>query len=210
MGLYWLALLSAAATQAVNIGIMLVKGRRKDKGDRISDLHSAQNARFADLHSAQNARFADLQSTVNDRFAEHREDMDRRFAEHREDMDRRFAESREDMDRRFTDMQSTMNDRFAEMRADADRNHAALVALITAQGQDIKDLDHGLTDKFTGELRALDHRLTGELKAQGERTDRVLDVLRDHGERLARIEVKLDIDPSAEAALRLSAPQPAP
>ena len=195
MGLYWLALLSVAATQAVNIGIMLVKGRRKDKGDRISDLHSAQNARFADLHSAQNARFADLQSTVNDRFAEHREDMDRRFAEHREDMDRRFAESREDMDRRFADMQSAQNDRFAEMRADADRNHAALVALITAQGQDIKDLDH---------------RLTGELKAQGDRIDRVLDVLRGHGERLARIEVKLDIDPSAEAALRFSAPQPAP
>ena len=129
MASYWLALLGAAVTQAVNIGIMLVKGRRQSKGDRISDLHSAQNARFA------------------------------------------------------------------EMRADADRKHDALVALITAQGQDIKDLDH---------------RLTGELKAQGDRTDRVLDVLRDHGERLARIEVKLDIDPSAEAALRLSAPQPAP
>ena len=43
-------------------------------------------------------------------------------------------------------------------------------------------------------------KVTGELKAQGARIDRVHDVLRAHGERLARIEFKLDIDPPAEAA----------
>ena len=43
------------------------------------------------------------------------------------------------------------------------------------------------------DIRALDHKVTGELKA-------VYDVLREHGERLARIEAKLEIDPPAEAA----------
>ena len=65
-----------------------------------------------------------------------------------------------------------------------------------ASNAEIKALDL----KFTGELKALDLKFTGELKAQGERIDRVYDVLRDHSERLARIEAKLEIDPPAEAA----------
>lgn len=66
--------------------------------------------------------------------------------------------------------------------------------------EDIRGLDHKFTDldhRFTGELRALEIRIsdkfTVELKAQ-------YDVLREHGERLARIESKLEIDPPAEAA----------
>jgi len=53
----------------------------------------------------------------------------------------------------------------------------------------IKDLEIRLTDKFTGQINA-----------QGRRIDGIYDALRDHGERLARIEAKLDIDPPAEAA----------
>ena len=65
-----------------------------------------------------------------------------------------------------------------------------------------------------GDIKALDQKFTSELKAQGERIDRVYDVLRNHGERLARvydvlrehgerldrIEAKLEDDPPAEAA----------
>jgi len=83
---------------------------------------------------------------------------------------------------------------------------------------DRKGLEARLTDKFTGDINSLEARLTdkftSELKAQGKRIDRVFDLLRDqgeridhvydvirgHGERLARIEVKLEIDPPAEAA----------
>ncbi|MCY3637160.1 MAG: hypothetical protein OXH23_16285 [bacterium] len=69
---------------------------------------------------------------------------------------------------------------------------------------EVHALEIRLTDKFTGELKNLEARLTdkftGAFKAQGERIDRVYDVLRLHGERLARIEFKLDIDPPAEAA----------
>ena len=193
MGLYWLALLSAAATQAVNIGIMLVKGRRKDKGDRISDLHSAQNARFADMQAAadrNHAALVTLQSTVNDRFAKPsrgrcRQPLRRASRGHgsalRRQPLRRHAPAASPTGSR------PLNARFA---VDAGQRRQAKPSqrswtLITDQGQDIQ---------------ALDERLTGEIKAQGERIDRVLDVLRNHGERLARIEVKLDIEPSAEAA----------
>ena len=65
--------------------------------------------------------------------------------------------------------------------------------MITAQGQAIQ---------------ALEIRLTGDIKAQGERIDRVFDVLRHQGERLARIEVKLDIESPAEGRLAVpTAPQ---
>ncbi|WP_420432666.1 hypothetical protein [Candidatus Poriferisocius sp.] len=61
-----------------------------------------------------------------------------------------------------------------------------------------------MDEKFAGQLQALEVRLidkfTGELQAQGKRIDRVYDVLLAHGERLARIEIKLDIEPPAEAA----------
>ncbi len=50
----------------------------------------------------------------------------------------------------------------------------------------IKDLEIRLSNKFTVEINALDTKFTDQLKG--------------HGERLARIEAKLDIDPPAEAA----------
>ena len=50
----------------------------------------------------------------------------------------------------------------------------------------IKDLEIKLSQKFTVEINALDIRVSDQLKG--------------HGERLARIETKLDIDPPAEAA----------
>ncbi|MDE0579592.1 MAG: hypothetical protein OXI29_06925 [bacterium] len=50
----------------------------------------------------------------------------------------------------------------------------------------IKDLEIRLSNKFTVEINALDTRVNDQLKA--------------HGERLARIEAKLEIDPPAEAA----------
>ena len=64
----------------------------------------------------------------------------------------------------------------------------------------VKDLEIRLTDKFTGQIRELDAKFTGHINAQGQRIDGIYDALRDHGERLARIEAKLDIDPTAEAA----------
>jgi predicted PurR-regulated permease PerM len=49
---------------------------------------------------------------------------------------------------------------------------------------------HALDIKFTGEIRALETKLTDKFTAE----------LRAHGERLARIESKLEPDPPAEAA----------
>jgi len=54
----------------------------------------------------------------------------------------------------------------------------------------VKNLEIRLTDKFTGQITDLEIRLTNRFTAE----------LRSHGERLARIEAKLDIDPPAEAA----------
>ena len=59
----------------------------------------------------------------------------------------------------------------------------ALDTKFTAQ---IKDLEVRLTDKFTGQIKGLDTKLTAQL--------------REHGERLARIEGKLGIDYPVEAA----------
>ena len=126
MGSYWLALVSVAVTQAVNIGIMWVKGRRQAKGDRISDLQEAQNTRFAE------------------------------------------------MNRRFDDM----NRRFDESRADSDKKHDALLALIAAQGQEIKVLEIKFTEKLNAGL--------GDLRTEMHKG------FRDHGERLARIETRLE------------------
>ena len=77
----------------------------------------------------------------------------------------------------------------------------------------ISDLEVRLTDKFTGQIQALDTKFTGLIsdlevrltdKFTGHLTDlrkEVYDGFKDHGERLARIEVVLKIDPpSAEAA----------
>ncbi|MCY4434533.1 MAG: hypothetical protein OXE45_12800 [bacterium] len=61
---------------------------------------------------------------------------------------------------------------------------------------------HNLDTKFTGQISDLEVRLTD--KFTGHLTDlrkEVYDGFKDHGERLARIEVVLKIDPpSAEAA----------
>ena len=105
---------------------MWAKGRRQAKGDRISDLQSAQSERF------------------------------------------------DDMNQRFDDM----NRRFAEMRADSDKKHDALVALITAQGQEIKELEIKFTEKLNAGL--------GDLRTEMHKG------FRDHGERLARIETRLE------------------
>ena len=63
---------------------------------------------------------------------------------------------------------------------------------------------HALDTKFTvQEAKAdnLETKVTAELKDFEIRlTDKFTIELRDHGERLARIEAKLDIDPPAEAA----------
>ena len=91
----------------------------------------------------------------------------------------------------------------------------ALFAMFFMQFQGLREDIRGLDHKFTGELRALDHKFTGEFKALDQKFTgelRALDhkftvefkavygVLREHGERLARIESKLEIDPPAEAA----------
>ena len=165
MGSYWLALVGVAVTQAVNIGIMWVKGRRQAKGDRISDLQEAQNTRFDDM---------------NRRFDESRADSDKRF----DDMNRRFDESREDMNRRFD-----------EARADSDKKHDALLALITAQGQDVKELEIKLTDRFTSEIKGLEIKLTDKFNAGlGDLRTEMHKGFRDHGERLARIETWLEFN----------------
>ena len=166
MGSYWLALVSVAVTQAVNIGIMWVKGRRQAKGDRISDLQEAQNTRFDDM----NTRFDEARADSDKRF----EDMNRRFDEARADSDKRFAE----MNRRFDESREDMNRRFDEARADSDKKHDALVALIAAQGQEIKVLEIKFTEKLNAGL--------GDLRTEMHKG------FRDHGERLARIETRLE------------------
>ncbi len=57
----------------------------------------------------------------------------------------------------------------------------------------IKDLD----TKFTGAIKDLEIRLTHKFTVEINALDTKL---QDHGERLARIETKLGIDPPAEAA----------
>jgi len=110
-----------------------------------------------------------------------RKDKSDRISDLRLDVNQRFAEHREDMNRRFD-----------EQRADSERRFAAIL----------------------DEIKGLEHRLTGQISAQGDqisaqgdqistqcqRIDGIYDVLRAHGERLTRIEAKLDIGPPAEAA----------
>ncbi len=66
----------------------------------------------------------------------------------------------------------------------------------------ISDLEVRLSDKFTGQISDLEVRLSD--KFTGHLTDlrkEVYDGFKDHGERLARIEVELKIEPPpAEAA----------
>jgi len=134
-------------------------------------------------------RIGDLRLDVNQRFVEHREDMNRRFDKSCDEMNQRFAEHREDMNRRFD-----------EQKADSERRFAAII-------DEIKGVEHRLTgmfqvldSKFTGMFQAMDEKTTSHFGVQGQRIDGIYDVLLRHGERLTRIEVKLDIDPPAEAA----------
>ena len=114
-----------------------------------------------------------------DRFGDLRVDVNQRFAEHREDMNARFVEHREDMNARFAEHREDMNRRFDEQKADSERRFAAIL-------DEIKGLEHRLANKIAGEIKALDTKFTAQLK--------------EHGDRLARIEAKLEIDPPAEAA----------
>ena len=82
-----------------------------------------------------------------------------------------FKNLRDDMKTGFRAVHDRLND-----------PTTGLFALATG----IKDLEIRLAHKFTIELKALDHKFTSEL--------------REHGERLARIETKLGTDPPAEAA----------
>ena len=129
---------------------------------------------------AKGDRISDLQSAQSDRFA----DMNQRFDESRDDMNRRFDESRDDMNRRFD-----------ESRADSDKKHDALLALITAQGQDVKELEIKLTDRFTSEIKGLEIKLTDKFNCGlGDLRKEMHEGFRDHGERLARIETWLEFN----------------
>jgi len=65
-----------------------------------------------------------------------------------------------------------------------------------------------LDTKFTGQIKELEIKLTGqindlEIKLTGQINDletRVAAQFKEHGERLARIEAKLGIDPTVQAA----------
>lgn len=58
-----------------------------------------------------------------------------------------------------------------------------------------------LDTKFTGAIKDLEIRLSNKITVEINTLDtKVNDQLKIHGERLARIEAKLDIDPPAEAA----------
>ena len=60
---------------------------------------------------------------------------------------------------------------------------------------------HTLDIKFTGEIHALETKLTNKLTGEIHALEtKLTNKLRTHGERLARIEAKLNIDPPAEAA----------
>lgn len=110
----------------------------------------------------------------------------------------------------FIQLQNLREDMKEGFRA-AEADRKALEVRLT---DDIKGLEAKLTDDNKGLEAKLTEKFTSELKAQGKRIDRVIDALRDngkridqvfdvlrgHGERLARIEVKLEIDPPAEAA----------
>ncbi|MCQ3811067.1 MAG: hypothetical protein KTV68_11025 [Acidimicrobiia bacterium] len=90
----------------------------------------------------------------------------------------------------------------AKIESGFEQVNASIHNLDTKFTGQISDLEVRLTDKFTGQISDLEVRLTD--KFTGHLTDlrkEVYDGFKDHGERLARIEVVLKIDPpSAEAA----------
>ncbi|MCQ3811927.1 MAG: hypothetical protein KTV68_15395 [Acidimicrobiia bacterium] len=86
-----------------------------------------------------------------------------------------------------------------------DQMTSAIQSLDTHFTGEVKDLEIRQTDRFVGEIKDLEIRQTdrfvGEVKDLEVRlTDKFISHLTAHGERLARIESKLDIDPPAEAA----------
>lgn len=84
-----------------------------------------------------------------------------------------------DLSTRFSSLELAVKDLGANVTTE-------LGALDTKITGTINDLEIRLSNKFTVEINALDTRVNDQLKV--------------HGERLARIEAKLEIDPPAEAA----------
>ncbi|MCQ3809459.1 MAG: hypothetical protein KTV68_02780 [Acidimicrobiia bacterium] len=80
------------------------------------------------------------------------------------------------------------------------------LAILTGTVSHLEGRFDGLEGRFDGlegRFDGLEGRFDGlenRFDAQGKRIDGILHVLREHGERLARIEAKLDNDPPAEAA----------
>ena len=122
-----------------------------------------------------------------------------------------------------------MNRRFDEARADSDKKHDALLALIAAQGQDIKalgadvkelelnltadvkELEIKFTDKFTSEIKGLEIKLTEKFNCGlGDLRKEMHEGFRDHGERLARIETWLEFNHPAPDPAPDPAPAPTP
>ena len=121
---------------------------------------------------------------------------------------------------RISDLQAAQNTRFEDMnrrfdeaRADSDKKHDALLALIAAWGQETKALGDdvkGLEIKLTGEIKALEikftDRFTSEIKGLeikltekfncglGDLRKEMHEGFRDPGERLARIETRLEFN----------------
>ena len=85
----------------------------------------------------------------------------------------RIGDLRVDVNQRLGGNREEMNRQFDEQKADSERRFAAIL----------------------DEIKGVEHRLAAQFNAQGKRIDGILDVLCRHGERLARIEAKLDIDP---------------
>ena len=98
------------------------------------------------------------------------------------------------LDTKMKDLEIRLGDKFTgQLKAMDDKFMGQLKAMDDKFMGQLKAMD----DKFIGEIKVLDSKFTGGLKAHGERIDRVFDVLRDHGERLALIEAKLNVDPPA-------------
>ncbi len=95
-----------------------------------------------------------------------------------------------DIDEKFTELFaliSALDTKFTGQISALDRKVTGQIsALETKVTGEIKDLELSLTDKFVGHLTDLRKEVHEGFKA--------------HGERLARIETKLEIEPSAEAA----------
>ena len=86
-----------------------------------------------------------------------------------------------------------MNTRFDRLESKVDN----LTGEVHAMDTRLTGETHALETRLSGEIHALETKLSGELKALGTK---FTGELKAHGERLARIEARLDIEPPAEAA----------